>query len=309
MMRKIHKWLFSSALFTLLLVLSGCVQTGSDGKPTGEGIMYQFLVQPVGNAITYLVDRFDWNYGWAIIFITVIVRLLILPLGLHQSKKSLVQAEKMQAIKPQLDIVQARMKEATTREEQMQAQAQMQQIYKENNMSMMGGIGCLPLLIQMPIFSALFFAVRYTPGISEATFFGIPLGEPNLIFVVLAGLAYFAQGYLSTIGIPEEQKATMKSMLIISPLMIVFVSFSSPAGVALYWVVGGIFTCLQTFLTNILLKPRIKTKIAEELKANPPKQVVTVRKDVTAENEKTDDARPTKYVSQNGRNAGKQQKK
>ena len=107
------------------------------------------------------------------------------------------------------------------------------------------------------------------------------LGQPNMILVALAGLAYLAQGYISMIGIPEEQKKTMKSMLIVSPLMIVFMSFSSPAGVALYWVVGGIFTCIQSAITNILLRPRIKKQVQEELKNNPPKQVVTPIKDVT----------------------------
>ncbi|WP_207695159.1 preprotein translocase subunit YidC [Enterococcus sp. DIV0212c] len=306
-MRKLNKWLLGSGLFTLALFLSGCVKTGSDGQPTGEGIIYNVLVKPMSSAITYLVDNFDWNYGWAIIFITVIVRIIIMPLGLSQSKKSMVQTEKMQAIKPQIDAAQAKLKEATSREEQMQAQAELQQVYKENNMSMMGGIGCLPLLIQMPIFSALFFAARYTKGIGDASFFGVNLGQPSIVFVVLAGVAYLIQGYISTIGIPEEQKKTMKSMLIVSPLMIVFMSISSPAGVTLYWVVGGIFTCIQTFITNILLKPRIKAQVAEELKQNPPKQVVTPRKDVTPVAEKT----TQKSKSQNngsgkGRNAGKQ---
>lgn len=63
----------------------------------------------------------------------------------------------MQYLKPQIDVAQANMKKATTQEEQMQAQKEMQEVYKENNVSMFGGIGCLPLLIQMPIFSALFF--------------------------------------------------------------------------------------------------------------------------------------------------------
>lgn len=306
-MRKLNKWLLTSGLFTLVLFLSGCVKTGSDGQPTGEGIIYNFLVKPMSSAITYLVDNFNWNYGWAIIFITIIVRIIIMPLGLNQSKKSMIQTEKMQAIKPQVDAAQAKLKEATTREEQMQAQQELQQVYKENNMSMMGGIGCLPLLIQMPIFSALFFAARYTQGISDATFFGVNLGEPSLIFVALAGVAYLIQGYLSTIGIPEEQKKTMKSMLIVSPLMIVFMSFSSPAGVTLYWVVGGIFTCIQTFITNILLKPRIRAQVAEELKKNPPKQVITPRKDVTPTNAKTDQKAPVqKNASAQGRNAGKQ---
>lgn len=309
-MRKLNKWLLTSGLFTLVLFLSGCVKTGSDGQPTGEGIIYNFLVKPMSSAITYLVDNFNWNYGWAIIFITIIVRIIIMPLGLNQSKKSMIQTEKMQAIKPQIDAAQAKLKEATTREEQMQAQQELQQVYKENNMSMMGGIGCLPLLIQMPIFSALFFAARYTQGISDATFFGVNLGEPSMIFVALAGVAYLIQGYISTIGIPEEQKKTMKSMLIVSPLMIVFMSFSSPAGVTLYWVVGGIFTCIQTFITNILLKPRIRAQVAEELKKNPPKQVITPRKDVTptevTETQKTSTPRNT---SNTGRNAGKQNRK
>lgn len=303
-MKKFNKWLLGSGLITLMLFLSGCVKTGSDGQPTGEGFVYNYLVQPMSNMITYLVDNFNWNYGWAIVVITIVVRLIILPIGLNQSRKSMIQTEKMQAIKPQIDVIQERLKQATTREEQAEAQMEMQRIYKENNVSMMGGIGCLPLLIQMPIFSALFFAARYTEGISEASFFGINLGEPSIVFVVLAGVAYLIQGYISTIGIPEEQKKTMKSMLIVSPLMIVFMSFQSPAGVALYWVVGGVFSCLQTFITNILLKPRIKAQIAEEMKKNPPKQVVTPIKDVTPKKETIElDKKPTS----GGRNAGKQQ--
>lgn len=306
-MKKFNKWLLGSGLITLMLFLSGCVKTGSDGLPTGEGFVYNYLVQPMSNMITYLVENFNWNYGWAIVVITIVVRLIILPIGLNQSRKSMIQTEKMQAIKPQIDAAQEKLKQATTREEQAAAQMEVQRVYKENNVSMMGGIGCLPLLIQMPIFSALFFAARYTEGISEANFFGINLGQPSIVFVILAGVAYLIQGYISTIGIPEEQKKTMKSMLIVSPLMIVFMSFQSPAGVALYWVVGGVFSCIQTFITNILLKPRIKAQVAEEMKKNPPKQVITPIKDVTPTEEKN--VTLSKQPSKGGRNAGKQQNK
>ena len=194
----------------------------------------------------------------------------------------------------------------------MAAQAEMQQVYRENGLSMTGGIGCLPLLIQMPIFSALYFTARYTEGIRESTFYGIDLGNPSLVLVAIAGIAYLLQGYISTIGIPEEQKKTMRTMLIVSPAMIVFMSISAPAGVTLYWVVGGIFSCLQTFITNVIMKPRLKAQVAEELKQNPPKQVVTPRKDVTP----AEPAKQTKKQVQapknnakNGRNAGKQQKR
>ena len=61
----------------------------------------------------------------------------------------------------------------------------------------------------------------------------------------------------------------MKTMLIVSPLMIVFMSLSAPAGVTLYWVVGGVFSCLQTFITNVIMKPKIRAQVEAEMKANP----------------------------------------
>lgn len=289
---------------------------GFKRKPDTSGIVYRVLVHPMGQAITYLVENFNWSYGWAVIAMTVIVRIIILPLGISQSKKTMIQSEKMQALKPQVEAAQQKLKAATTREEQMAAQAEMQQVYRENGLSMTGGIGCLPLLIQMPIFSALYFTARYTEGIRESSFYGIDLGSPSMVLVVIAGVAYLLQGYISTIGIPEEQKKTMRTMLIVSPAMIVFMSISAPAGVTLYWVVGGVFSCLQTFITNVMMKPRLKAQVAEELKQNPPKQVVTPRKDVTESAKPANNKQATKQIKQpknstnnKGRNAGKQQKR
>lgn len=307
-MQKMRKWLVTSGLLGLLITLSGCVSTNSDGTPKETGFIYRFLVQPLGNMITALVENFNWSYGLAIIAVTIVVRIIILPLGIHQSKKTMIQSEKMQFLKPQIDIAQANLKKATTREEQMQAQTEMQKIYSENGVSMFGGMGCLPLLIQMPIFSALYFTARYTEGIQNSHFLGISLGDPSIVLVAIAGIAYLIQSYISTIGIPEEQKKTMKSMLIISPLMIVFMSLSAPAGVTLYWVVGGIFGCIQTFITNVLMKPKIRQQIEAEMKANPPKTVVTPKKDVTPVKEKTPEKKKTPS-NKNGRNSGKQQRK
>ena len=304
-MNKWKNWVLGSGLVTVMLFLSGCVRLDSNGNPDTSGIVYRVLVHPMGQAITYLVENFNWSYGWAVILMTVIVRIIILPLGISQSKKTMIQSEKMQALKPQVEAAQQKLKTATTREEQMAAQ-----VYRENGLSMTGGIGCLPLLIQMPIFSALYFTARYTEGIRESSFYGIDLGHPSFVLVAIAGAAYLLQGYISTIGIPEEQKKTMRTMLIVSPAMIVFMSISAPAGVTLYWVVGGIFSCLQTFITNVIMKPKLKAQVAEELKQNPPKQVVTPRKDVTpADSEQPVKKQVKAPKNQTGRNAGKQQKR
>ncbi|MCI1904366.1 membrane protein insertase YidC [Enterococcus hirae] len=269
-----RKLLLSGSLLSLLFLLSGCMTYNKSGHPntTGiSGLTYHLLVQPMSHFVTTLADAFNGNYGLAIIVITMIVRVIILPLGLYQSKKTMIQSEKMQAVKPQMDELQKRMKEAQTVDQQQAAQKAMTDFYRDNNISMLGGMGCLPLLIQMPIFSALFYAAKFTPGINSSVFFGVNLGERSLLFVVLAGLAYLLQSYLSMIGIPDEQKKTMRTMMLMSPLMIVFFSMTSPAGVTLYWIIGGIFSCIQTLLQNLWQKPRIRAEIKEELRKNPPK--------------------------------------
>lgn len=313
-MNKLKNWLLGSGLLGMVLLLSGCVPHTKNGQPDTSSFMYKIFVVPLENFLDWMVHNFNWSYGLAIIVLTIIVRLVIMPLGINQSKKSLIQTEKMAAIKPQLDVVQAKVKAAKTQEEQMAAQQEMQALYKENNVSMLGGIGCLPLLIQMPIFSGLYYTARYSQGIQNAHFLGINLSEPSYILVVVVGVAYLLQGYISLIGVPEEQKKTMRSMMIASPLMIVFMSFTSPAGVALYWVVGGVFSCIQTFITNVLMRPRIKAKIQEELKKNPPKQVVkpAIKKAEPVDEKPKKISTTTKKQNRNngaGRNAGKQQKK
>lgn len=276
-MKNAKKWFLASGLIGLLLTLSGCVDTyksGSKiGQPTGNGWVYNLLVKPMGNAITYLVHNFDWSYGVAIIVLTIIVRIIIMPLGLYQSRKTMQQTERTTYLKPQIDVIQAKIKQAQTQEEKIAANGELQAFYKENNLSMFGGMGCLPLLIQMPIFTALFYAAKFTPGINGSMFLGFNLGKSSIVFVVLAGVSYLIQGLAGMIGVPEEQRKMMRSMVIFSPLMIVFISLSSPAGVTLYWIVGGIFSTLQTLITNLYHKPKIRAAIEEEFKKNPPKVV------------------------------------
>ena len=97
--------------------------------------------------------------------------------------------------------------------------------------------------------------------------------------------------------------ATMYSM----PIMMIFFGISSPAAVILYWFVGGIFSIIQQLITNYIIKPRLKEKVAEEFKKNPPKAPRTTpskRKDVTPKNTQAIASKPKK-----NRNAGKQNRK
>ena len=288
----------------MLLVLSGCVQIDkATGKPIGP--VWDFLGAPMGEAIKYFATDKGLGFGVAIIIVTIIVRLIILPLGIYQSWKATLHSEKMNALKHVLEPHQTRLKEATTQEEKLEAQQALFAAQKEHGISMFGGVGCFPILIQMPFFSAIYFAAQHTDGVAQASYLGIPLGSPSMILVACAGVLYYLQSLLSLHGVEDEmQREQIKKMIYMSPLMIVVFSLFSPASVTLYWVVGGFMMILQQFIVNYVVRPKLRQKVREEYEKNPPKVSPSAgaRKDVTP--------KQTQAISTNkkkkNRNSGKQ---
>ena len=290
----------AAIMASAMLFLSGCVQHTASGKP--YGFVYDNLAVPTQHVLVWLSQILGNSLGWAIIVITFIVRLVLMSIMIKQSKNATVQQEKIAHIKPLMEDITKRQKEATSDAERMAINQEMMQLYRDNNISMTGGIGCLPLLIQMPIFAALYAAIQYSPELSRSYFYGINLGQRSFTLVALSFVVYALQGWLSTLGVPEAQRAQMRQMMIISPLMITFMTYISPAGLGLYFFVGGIFACIQTLIINYM-RPRIRKEVLAELKKNPvkqPKKVVTEAKETTIESS------PTSATSKKKRNAGKQ---
>lgn len=291
----------AAIMASAMLFLSGCVQHTASGKP--YGFVYDNLAVPTQHVLVWLSQILGNSLGWAIIVITFIVRLVLMPIMIKQSKNATVQQEKIAHIKPLMEDITKRQKEATSDAERMAINQEMMQLYRGNNISMTGGIGCLPLLIQMPIFAALYAAIQYSPELSRSYFYGINLGQRSFTLVALSFVVYALQGWLSTLGVPEAQRAQMRQMMIISPLMITFMTYISPAGLGLYFFVGGIFACIQTLIINYM-RPRIRKEVLAELKKNPvkqPKKVVTEAKETTIESSSS-----TSATSKKKRNAGKQ---
>ncbi|KRL01366.1 membrane protein insertase YidC [Liquorilactobacillus capillatus] len=308
-MKKLKHLSLIPAVLTITLFLSGCVQRTKSGKP--YGLIYDHLAIPGQHVLIWLSNHLGGSYGWAIIVITFIVRMALLPVMLKQSKNATIQQEKMASVKPQLASVQKRQKEARTQEEKATASQELMQVYRDNGISMTGGIGCLPILIQMPIFAALYAAIQYSPELSRSYFMGINLGKTSFVFTVLSFIVYALQGYLSTIGIPKEQKKQMQSMMLISPIMITFMTIISPAGLGLYFFIGGIFACIQTVLIN-MMRPKIRAEIQEQMKKNGSKKPSVVTNTVTTKPKtittKTPPAPSNLHTTNRKRNAGKQKK-
>ena len=269
----------------MLLLLTGCVQVDkATGQPTG--FIWNTIGAPMAEAIKYFANDQGLGFGVGIIIVTIIVRLIILPLGIYQSWKATLHSEKMNALKHVLEPHQTRLKEATTQEEKLEAQQALFAAQKEHGISMFGGVGCFPILIQMPFFSAIYFAAQHTEGVSDASFLGIALGSPSWILIACAGILYYIQSLLSLHGVEDEtQREQLKKMIYMSPMMIVMFSIFSPASVTLYWVVGGFMMILQQFIVNYMIRPKLRKKVREEYAKNPPKASKTsaARKDVTPE--------------------------
>ncbi|MBF9636229.1 membrane protein insertase YidC [Streptococcus pseudopneumoniae] len=305
-MKSIKRFALSAMGVAMLLVLTGCVNVDkTTGQPTG--VIWNTFGAPMAEAIKYFANDKGLGFGVAIIIVTIIVRLIILPLGIYQSWKATLHSEKMNALKHILEPHQTRLKEATTQEEKLEAQQALFAAQKEHGISMFGGVGCFPLLLQMPFFSAIYFTAQHTEGVAQASYLGIPLGSPSMILAACAGVLYYLQSLLSLHGVEDQtQRDQIKKMAYVSPVMIAGFSLISPASVTLYWVVGGFMMILQQFIVNYIVRPKLRKKVREELAKNPPKASAfskpSGRKDVTPE-------QPTAITSKKkhkNRNAGKQ---
>lgn len=269
-----------SLVLVLTLVLTGCAQgTTNLHAPTSGpyGFIYKWLGIPFQNLVLKTAQAVGGTnaYAWGIMIISFVVRLILVPLSLNQQYKSTTQQEKMRAIQPQLKLIQEAQKKAKGPDAQQKISSLMMQVYKANNLSLTGGMGCLPLLLQMPILIGIYQAVQYSKNIGAATFLSIPLGKPSLIIAIVATVFYLIQGWMSLQIVPQEQRKQMQTMLLMSPMMTFFISMISTAALALYFLVGGVVVVIQQIITNYVVTPKIRKKTDEELAKNPVKVVVT----------------------------------
>lgn len=282
-MKKYRKYLGIIALMLLIaLIVTGCSGGNPQkGIPPHGGIygwVYTWIGLPLQNVMIKTANAIGGGNGagWAIVIITVIVRIILLPLMLMQQKKSVTQQEKMARLQPQMKLIQDAMRrKPITTEQQMQLSAWQRELYQKNSVSLTGGIGCLPLLIQMPIMMGIYSAVAYSSVLRDATFFGISLTSKSLVLAIVATVFAVIQGYISLIGVPQEQKRTMQSMMFMNPIMTLFFSLSFSGALALYWAAGNFVTIIQQLIVTFIITPNEKKRVARELKKNPTTVVVT----------------------------------
>ncbi|MEW6555538.1 MAG: YidC/Oxa1 family membrane protein insertase, partial [Actinomycetota bacterium] len=235
------------------------------------------------------------NYGVAIILLTVLVKLILLPLTIKQTRSMIA----MQKIQPEIKKLQEKYKDDKEKLSQ-----EMMKFYKENKVNPLGG--CLPLILQLPIFFALFTVLRkylltppaniigntygvfttgsgiYAGGVPaglEGVFYNIPFNKTaSFLGVNLADSVRIANLaaviiLLGLLGLTTwySQKQVMtdprqKNMMIIMPLITVFIGWSLPAGVVIYWLTTNALQIAQQFALEYYDKkhPREEPKVTDK---------------------------------------------
>jgi len=229
--------------------------------------MYRWIGHPLAEVMTniaHFIGGVD-GIGWAIVIITAILRLILLPFFLNQQVNTTINQIKMQTLKPEIDKLQAISRKAGTPEEQQKASMSMMSLYRENDVSVMGGMSFLTMAMQLPVFSGLYSAILHAPALKGASFFNFDLGKPQLVFAIIAGIIYLAQAWLMMQHMPQEQRKTSAAMMFISPVMIFGFAMIASGAIGLYFVVGGIFALIQSLIQH-LQRPGLEKRVAGEFK-------------------------------------------
>ena len=203
------------------------------------------LAVPILKAITYLYEL-TGSYGVAIILFTIVIYSLFFPLKWRSSKSM----KKAQKLAPRMKELQEKIKGVKQNDPRLK-ELQMEQLRLMKEGNPLGG--CLPLLIQMPFLFALYRAITISLDFRQATFLWIPdlsSAEPYLIHllpILMTGTMVVLQ--LVTPA-PSADPLQRKMMAIGMPLFMLYVLWSAPSGLVLYWLVGNIVGFTQQFLIN-----------------------------------------------------------
>ncbi len=211
------------------------------------GLPMEWVVVPVLWLMHWFYS-FTGNYGIAIILLTVIAKVLFFPL----SVKSMKSMKAMQALQPQVNALRAKHKN-----EPQKLQQETMELYRAQGVNPLGG--CLPMVVQVPIFYALYVALAVSVELQNAPFlcfgrlFGMDLWicdlaaqDPTYILPILMGVSMFIQQKMTPItGDPRQAK-----MMLFMPVVFTFMFLNLPSGLVLYWTLSNVLQIAQQYYMN-----------------------------------------------------------
>ncbi|MDO4636373.1 MAG: membrane protein insertase YidC [Lautropia sp.] len=194
------------------------------------------IAKPLFWLLTFL-HRIIGNWGWSIVALTILVKLAFFPLQ-AASYRSMA---KMRKVQPRLNAIRERYAD-----DRMKLNQAMMELYKTEKINPLGG--CLPILVQIPVFISLYWVLLASVEIRNAPWMGwihdLSSPDPFYILPVLMAGTMFLQTHLN----PKPADPVQAKMMTFMPLVFSFMFFFFPSGLVLYWVVSNIFSIVQQWV-------------------------------------------------------------
>lgn len=213
--------------------------------------MFAFIAKPLMSILRAL-HAVAGNWGVAIILLTILVKIVFYPLT-HVSMRNMKEMQKLQPRIAQLREI--------YKDDKTKLNEQTMSLYKEHKVNPM--MGCLPMLIQIPVFFGLYEALLVSIELRNAPFFGwvqdLSVQDPYHVYTILMGASMFLQQKMTpTAGDPTQAKMMMFMPIIFTGM---FIFYPVPVGLVIYWLVNNLLSIAQQFYVNRSVQP---PKLAEE---------------------------------------------
>jgi len=203
---------------------------------------FTFLSRPFFKVLLWINDMVG-NWGWAIILFTLLVKLILFPL----SYKGMMSMQKLKDLAPKMKELKAKYKDDPAK-----MNMQMMEMYKKNGANPMGG--CLPMILQIPVFFALYRVLLNADELQGATWIpgwidNLAAADPYYILPILMGASMWFQQKITPNNFTDPlQEKIFQWFPVIMAGMFIIMPF--PSGLVLYWVVNNIFTIGQQYVIN-----------------------------------------------------------
>lgn len=269
-----HTRLFAGPL--QLDVLGSIHATGSDGQATGADLkpLVQFgslkiIAEPLFLLLRW-VYGFVHNYGWAIVIVTIVFNLLMLPTRMMMMKSSL----KMQRIQPELDKIKKRYAHLKINDpKRAEMNTETMKLYKDEGINMYGS--CLPLLVQMPLLYGFYRVLGNVIELRQAHWFWLPnlaIADPLHVLPIVIILTMFLTQFITPS--PGMDPAQRRMMAFMMPAILGFSMWNFASGLALYWATGNVLNLgMQLAINRSSMGRELQALAAKRAAKNANKSV------------------------------------
>ncbi|MBF0345778.1 MAG: membrane protein insertase YidC [Nitrospirae bacterium] len=199
---------------------------------------FSFIARPLFWALLF-INSFMGNYGWSIILLTLVIRVPFIPL-ISKGQRSM---KKLQKVQPLMNEIRERHKKDPQR-----MQREIMELYKKHKVNPMGG--CLPIVIQIPVFFALYKVLLVAIELRSAPFMfwvrDLSSKDPYYILPIIMGITMLIQQKMT----PTSMDPTQNKVMMFMPIIFTFMFLSFPSGLVLYWLISNVLSIVQQFYIN-----------------------------------------------------------